>query len=112
MKLLLDQNLSYRLCRPLAPHFEEVLQVRRLGMQESPDTDIWGFARRGGYAIVTRDADFVVLLEQRGGPPKVIYLPLGSAPTGYIETCLLSAVDRIRELGASEDAHLLILTTP
>jgi predicted nuclease of predicted toxin-antitoxin system len=53
-----------------------------------------------------------VLLEQRGGPPKVIYLPLGSAPTGYIETCLLSAVDRIRELGASEDAHLLILTTP
>ena len=93
MKLLLDQNLSYRLCRPLAPHFEEVLQVRRLGMQESPDTDIWDFARRGG-------------------PPKVIYRPLGSAPTGYIETCLLSAVDRIRELGASEDAYLLILTTP
>jgi predicted nuclease of predicted toxin-antitoxin system len=70
VKLLLDQNLSYRLCRPLAPHFEEVHQVRRLGMQESRDTDIWDFARRGGYAIVTRDADFAALLEQRRRPTK------------------------------------------
>jgi predicted nuclease of predicted toxin-antitoxin system len=112
VKLLLDQNLSYRLCRPLSAHFEKVDQVRRLGMDGSTDDEIWRFALREAYSIVTRDSDFVTLLELRGGPPKVVYIPLGTAPTGFIETCLISAAKRIHALGASGDDHLLILTAP
>lgn len=66
-------------------------------MQEAPDADIRDFARRGGPI---------------GGPAKVICLPLESAPTGYIETCLLPAVDRIRGLGGCDDAYLLIRAAP
>ncbi|WP_353256207.1 DUF5615 family PIN-like protein [Hyphomonas sp.] len=112
MKLLLDQNLSYRLCRPLSQHFEQVDQVRRLGMEQSSDIEIWKFALREGYSIVTRDADFLDFLEHRGGPPKVIYMSLGDAPGEHIKTCLLSAVDQIQALGASNESHLLILTAP
>jgi predicted nuclease of predicted toxin-antitoxin system len=112
VKLLLDQNLSYRLCRPLSPFFERVDQVRRLGLEGSSDIDIWNFALRGDYAIVTRDVDFLGLLERRGAPPKVVYLPLGHAPARFIETCLLSAVEDIRALGESSDRQLLILTGP
>jgi predicted nuclease of predicted toxin-antitoxin system len=37
MKLLFDQNLSYKLCRSLADLFPESAQVRRAGLAEADE---------------------------------------------------------------------------
>jgi predicted nuclease of predicted toxin-antitoxin system len=41
MKLLFDQNLSFKLCRRLADVFPESNQVRLLGMAEADDRSVW-----------------------------------------------------------------------
>ena len=45
MKLLFDQNLSFKLCRLLADVFPESNQIRLIGMEEAEDRAIWEYAK-------------------------------------------------------------------
>lgn len=84
MKLLLDQNISHRLVKPLCEHYSESTQVASLGMGEASDKSIWTYARDEGYAIVTQDADFHEYSLLLGGPPLVIWLKCGNQPKAVI----------------------------
>lgn len=57
MKLLFDQNLSFRLCHAVADLFPGSSHVRTLHLEESADRIIWAYALENGYAIVSQDAD-------------------------------------------------------
>ncbi len=48
MKLLLDQNLSYRLLARLEGMFPGSTQVHRLGMEHADDELIWRLAKQEG----------------------------------------------------------------
>ena len=69
MRLLLDENISWRLVAYLRPHVAAVLHVRDLGLDSSPDTSIWRYARQHGYDILTKDDDFLRLVLAEGFPP-------------------------------------------
>lgn len=58
MKLLFDENLSFRLPRDLAHLFPESLHVEDVGLDQSDDEAIRRYAVEHGFAIVTKDADF------------------------------------------------------
>jgi predicted nuclease of predicted toxin-antitoxin system len=45
MKLLFDQNLSFRLCQQLFDVFPGSNQVRLLGLAEASDREIWQHAK-------------------------------------------------------------------
>lgn len=109
MKLLLDQNLSYKLCAQLADVFPDSAQVRLLGMAESTDRAIWDYARLHGLAIVTMDADFANLAALHGFPPKVIWLRCGNRPSHYVESLLRKNAQRIADFGADEQLSCLEL---
>ncbi len=53
MKLLFDQNLSFRLCSMLADRYPESSQVRLIGLDRASDRDIWLYAEANGFTIVT-----------------------------------------------------------
>ena len=74
MKLLLDQNISYKLIKPLSKLYEEVVQVSRLGMGQTTDAMVWQYALTYGYTIVTHDAYFAERNALTGFPIKVIWL--------------------------------------
>ena len=84
MKLLFDQNLSFRLAKKLEEYFPNSAHVRLLGMDEENDEIIWRYAREHGYIIVTQDADFESLSQLYGFPPKVIWLRCGNTATSNI----------------------------
>jgi len=42
------------------------------------DMDIWNYALDNGYIIITKDNDFVDLLELNGFPPKIVLLKTGN----------------------------------
>jgi predicted nuclease of predicted toxin-antitoxin system len=44
MKLLFDQNLSFKLCQRLADLFPDSSQVRLLGLAETDDRALWHYA--------------------------------------------------------------------
>ena len=58
MKLLFDQNLSFKLVQSIADAFPESNQVGLLGLAEADDRDVWDHAKTNGFTIVSQDADF------------------------------------------------------
>ena len=85
MKLLFDQNLSFKLCRQLADLFPDSNQVRLIGMEEADDRKVWEYARDHDFILVSQDADFADMAILYGPPPKVIWLRCGNQPTSAIE---------------------------
>ena len=58
MKLLLDQNISFRVVKDIQLNFPNSEQVRRLGLESTSDIKIWEYAKSNSYTIVSFDADF------------------------------------------------------
>lgn len=59
MKLLFDQNISYKLVRKLDGVFANCAHVSNVGLVNSTDISIWNFAKDNNYCIVTFDYDFI-----------------------------------------------------
>ena len=88
MKLLFDQNLSYRIAENLVAIYPGSAHVRLLGLDQADDETIWNYARDNGYAIISKDADFHQRSFVRGFPPKVIWVRCGNSPTVQIGNLL------------------------
>ena len=99
MKLLFDQNLSFKLCQNLSDLFPDSSQARLLGLAESDDRTLWQHARNHGFIFVTQDSDFADLAMLFGPPPKIIWLRCGNQPTAIIENALRNHAS---EIGAFE----------
>ncbi len=102
MKLLFDHNLSPSLINRLHDLYPDSNHVYLLGLDRVPDTEIWEYAKKEGFLIVTKDADFSDMSLLRGFPPKIIWIRRGNCKTGDIEAILRSHYDDIEQLNRSE----------
>ncbi len=102
MKLLFDQNVSFRLIKRIIDLFPESKQVRELGLENAIDFKIFEYAKRNDYAIVTFDSDFCDLNIIKGFPPKIIWLRTGNTTTKNIEKLLRNKRELI-EIFLTED---------
>jgi len=89
MKLLFDQNISFRIMRLLHHNFADSRHLRSVGLNDCDDPVIWKFAKDNGFTIVTFDADFADIASRKGFPPKVIRLRTGNLSTAEIAERLL-----------------------
>jgi predicted nuclease of predicted toxin-antitoxin system len=112
VKLLLDENLSYRLVAQLASAFSGSAHVDSVGLHAQADSAIWNVARGNGFAIVSNDDDFRQLSSLRGAPPKVIWLAVGSATTDTILRTLNDKRSAIEAFESDPVESLLILEPP
>lgn len=85
MKLLFDQNISFRLLRKIEIQYPEAKQVKELKLENSTDMQIWEYARVNHFTIVTFDADFFDIANLKGHPPKIIWLRTGNTTTINLE---------------------------
>ena len=108
MKLLFDENLSFRLCQHLDDLFPGSSQVRALGLERADDRMIWNYAEANGFVIVTLDADFVEMAGLLGPPPKVIRLRCGNQATVVIEAILRDHAEAIGDFERDHSACLEI----
>jgi predicted nuclease of predicted toxin-antitoxin system len=82
MKLLIDQNISFRLKARIAGAFPDAHHVKDLNLIDLPDASIFDYARQHQFdAILTLDEDFHNLVLVRGIPPKIIWLRTGNCST-------------------------------
>ncbi len=107
MKLLFDQNLSFKLCQRRNHVFPDSSQVRLLGLAQADDGAIWGHAKSNGFVLVSQDADFAEMAALFGSPPKVIWLRGGNQPTAVIELMLRDRTDAIVAFGQDAEAACL-----
>jgi predicted nuclease of predicted toxin-antitoxin system len=109
MKLLFDQNLSYKLCDRFADVFPGSEQVRRLGLDVADDRTIWQYAMTNGFAIVSHDVDFADLAAVLGSPPKIVWLRCGNQPTESIERLLRDHAAAIIAFSSDPDTDCIEL---
>ena len=84
MKLLFDQNISFRILRLLPDSFSDCRHVRSVGLNDCNDAKIWQYAKQNGFTVVTFDADFFDISVLRGFPPKIVWLRTGNLTTNEI----------------------------
>jgi len=107
MKLLFDQNLSFKLCNALADLFPGSSQVRLLGLAQAGDQAIWQHAKANAFTLVTQDSDFADMAGLYGQPPKVIWLRCGNQPSQAIEKLLRDHAQAISAFEQDQTATCL-----
>lgn len=107
MKLLFDENLSYRLVRLLADVYPESAHVREGGLRGAPDSRIWAYAAENGFMIVSKDADFYERSLLYGAPPKVVWLLIGNSTVAETADLLRSRYIVVRRFFEDRTATFL-----
>lgn len=112
MKLLLDENLSPRLVHRLILLFPGLTHVRDVGLKQADDKDIREWAKANDFTVVTTDADFVLLAQRLGSPPKVIHIEQCDFPFRVIEDLLRRNAVRISEFEKDPGVGVLAIRFP
>ena len=77
MILWIDAQLSPALARWLSDTFGVTAHaVRDLGLRDAKDLAIFHAAREAGAVLMSKDSDFVLLLERFGPSPQMPHKPL------------------------------------
>ena len=109
MKLLFDENISYRIVKKLSNDFPNSNHISSFSLLNKDDRQIREFALTNDYTIVTNDSDFNDLLLLFGFPPKIIWLQTGNTSTGHIADLLILNKTRISTfIDESENGILII----
>jgi predicted nuclease of predicted toxin-antitoxin system len=108
MKLLLDQNISFRIIKMIESGLPDIHHVRDLDLTNFPDFQIFQFARAHGYdAILTLDEDFYNIQLEHGVPPKVIWLRTGNCSTRFLADTILQNIGKIHSFLVDESHDCL-----
>ena len=72
MRIWIDAQLAPGIASWMAREFGvEAMALRDVGLRDASDRAIFTAARRDDAVLLTKDADFVHLLDQLGPPPRV-----------------------------------------
>lgn len=109
MRLLFDQNLSFKLVRLLVDVYPDSVHVRDLQLIEADDLTIWHYAAEQELIIVSKDSDFHQMSLLYGHPPKTVWLRVGNAPTSTITELLREHHATMQRFHEDPDLSLLAL---
>ena len=81
----------------------QAFAVRDVGLRDASDPEIFRAAREAGVVVMTKDRDFIRLLEEQGPPPQVIWLRLGNCSNTALQQVLATTLPRAMDhLGEGE----------
>ena len=99
MIVWVDAQLSPAIAAWVAETFSVAAHaVRDLGLREATDRQIFLSARSASAVVMTKDRDFVRLLEELGPPPQVIWLTCGNTSNVQLKQILTNALPQAVKL--------------
>jgi predicted nuclease of predicted toxin-antitoxin system len=99
MNIWLDAQLSPAMAAWISAEFGvSVVAVRDLGLREAKDRGIFLSARQAGTVVMTKDRDFVRLVEELGSSPQVIWLTCGNTSNARLKEILKQTFHKTLEL--------------
>jgi predicted nuclease of predicted toxin-antitoxin system len=105
-----DAQLSPRLARWLSTTLGvPATHVRDLALLDATDRAIFARARDAKAVVLTKDADFVALVEHHGAPPQILWITTGNATEARLEELLAATWPRIQKL-LGEGERLIEIT--
>ncbi len=105
MKIWVDAQLSPAIATWLEQNFGiEARAVRDLGLRKASDREIFLAARAEPAVVMTKDVDFVNLVNRLGTPPQVIWLTCGNTSNTHLRRILSQTFAQAMSLLASGEA--------
>ena len=105
MILWIDAQLSPALAPWISAHFEvEAFSVKHRGYRDANDRQIFQAARDAGAVVMTKDRDFLRLLERHGPPPQILWVTLGNTSNARMKEALQRTLKRAAALLESGEA--------
>ncbi|RZM10250.1 MAG: hypothetical protein EOO88_48380 [Pedobacter sp.] len=109
MRLLFDQNISFRVVKQLKATFPDVIGVRECGLFNADDYQIWEYARQNNYTVVSFDKDIPDIGSVRGFPPRIIWLRTGNLSNQSILSLFLDHFEQFVAFIANEKKGCLMV---
>lgn len=103
MKIWVDAQLPPTLAQWLSATFDDVeaAALRDLSLRDAQDIEIFTAARTEHAVIMTKDRDFIDLVDRLGSPPQVIWLTCGNVTNRNLRQLLLptlpNALEQLRQ---------------
>lgn len=95
MIIWIDAQLSPAIASWISANFAvTAVALRDLGLREATDKQIFTAARSAGAVVMTKDIDFVQLLERHGAPPQVIWLACGNTSNKRLKEILTQTLQQ------------------
>lgn len=69
--------------------------VRQLGLRDATDAIIFAAARQAEAVVLTKDIDFLHLLNRHGPPPQIIWLTCGNTSTAALRDLLTPLLPQV-----------------
>ena len=99
MIIWVDAQLSPALARWISETFGmQAHAVRDLGLRNAKDAEIFRAARQEGVVVLSKDSDFVDLVERLGPPPQVLWLTCGNTTDVWLKHVLAAELPRALQL--------------
>ncbi|AFY36391.1 DUF5615 family PIN-like protein [Calothrix sp. PCC 7507] len=99
MTIWIDAHLSPAIATWISNTFGiTALALRDVGLRDAEDLEIFEAAKAQGVIFITKDSDFVDLIDRLGIPPQIIWLTCGNTSTARLQEILSATLLEALEL--------------
>lgn len=99
MTIWIDAQLSPALAHWIMQTFDlSATALRDLGLRDATDREIFLAAREQSTIVMTKDFDFLRLLDQLGPPPQIIWITCGNTSNAHLQQLLRSVLPRAMKM--------------
>jgi predicted nuclease of predicted toxin-antitoxin system len=100
MIIWIDAQLSPSIAAWINRSFQNIQaqSVRSLDLQRADDNAIFDAAKKAAAVIMSKDSDFLKLVDQFGTPPQIIWITCGNTSNSRMRAVLAKSLGKAVEL--------------
>ena len=99
MRIWVDAQISPAIATWISNNYAvSAVAIRDLGLRDAEDKEIFEAARQEKAVVMTKDSDFVLLLDKLGPPPQVIWVTCGNTSNARLKEVLTNTLPKALDL--------------
>ena len=99
MTIWVDAQLSPAIATWISGNYAvSAVAIRDLGLRDAKDKEIFEAARQAKAVVMTKDSDFVLLLDRMGPQPQVIWVTCGNTSNARLKEVLTNTLPKALDL--------------
>ena len=99
MRIWVDAQMSPAIATWISSNYAvSAVAIRDLGLRDAEDREIFEAARQEKAVVMTKDSDFVQLLDKLGPPPQVIWVTCGNTSNARLKEILTTTLPKALDL--------------
>jgi predicted nuclease of predicted toxin-antitoxin system len=99
MIIWIDAQISPAIAPWMTENFPvTALALRDIGLRDAEDEEIFDAAKNADVVVMTKDADFLLLLDRFGMPPQILWVTCGNTSNARLRQILTATLPDAIEL--------------